>query len=129
MPFGSGSALCGTQGNRWGAARAKPFLHPAQHFTCLSLTFLTGTLLKGLRVCNGLHTGNNGSHAALITPRMRVQELDQFSAPRAVWASGDVPRLRDSRRLVRFLVKHPYYSHHPKVGALILVLFAKTPKS
>ena len=77
MPFGSGSTLYGRQGNRWEAARAQPFLGSVQHFTCLSLTFLTGTLLKGLRVLQWLARGSNGSYAAPIYPKMRVQKLDQ----------------------------------------------------
>jgi len=64
--------------NRWEAARAQPFLGSVQHFTCPSLTFLTGTLLKGLRVLQWLAHGSNGSHAALITPGMRVQKLDEL---------------------------------------------------
>jgi hypothetical protein len=44
-------------------------------------TSLTGTLLRRLRVLQWLAHGSNGSHAALITPRIRVQKLDQFPDP------------------------------------------------
>ena len=71
-----------------GPGRAIP--SPCAAFHVPFAHFLTCTFLRGLRVLQCLAHGSNGSHAALITPMMRVQKLDQFSAPRAVSVSTDV---------------------------------------
>jgi hypothetical protein len=71
-----------------GPGRAIP--SPCAAFHVPFAHFLTCTFLRGLRVLQWLAHGSNGSHAALITPMMRVQKLDQFSAPRAVSVSTDV---------------------------------------